>query len=425
VSEPEAGQSPTAGAGRRATSTAGTYGRVFANREALGLLVAQTMSELGDQAARVAIALLVLHETGDLLFSALALAIAYLPGVLGEAVLGSLADRYPRRAIMLACDLLRLLLIGLLALLVGHGLPLGAVYVVLLISEFVAMPFGTARASLYVDVVPDRTDYVTAQGLSRTVHLLTQVVGAVVGGLLVDLLGVGPALAFDALTFLFSFLVVRLYVHERSVADERGTTARRMLSDVAVGTREIFTDPVRRALTLLGWMSALFLIAPEAVALAYRPELSGVAGGALLAAVPAGSAVGALLIPRLSLRDQLRLLLPLAALSCLPLFATSVDPAPAVAGALWFVAGVLQAYVLTVIAAVTMLTPRERRGRVLGVASAGFNFLTALAFALTGWVASFTAIGPARAVSLAGAAGLVCVAVLRAVWPSEAIRRVA
>jgi MFS family permease len=420
VSEPEGGAPKD-----RRVSTSGTYRRVLANREALGLLVAQTMSDLGDQAARVAVALLVLAETGDLLYSALALAIAYVPGVLGEAVLGTLADRYPRRAIMLACDLLRLVLIGGLALVVGHSPPLLIVYLVLLVSEFVAMPFGTARAALYVDVVPDRADYVTAQGLSRTVYLLTQVVGAVVGGFLVDLVGVGPTLAFDALTFLFSFVVVRFYVSERPVADEAGTTARRLLSDVKIGAKEIFTDPVRRAITLLGWVSALFLVAPEAVALGYRPGLSGAMGGALLAAVPAGSAIGALLVPRLSLRDQLRLLLPLAALSCLPLFATSVDPPPLVAGALWFVAGVLQAYVLTVIAAVTMFTPRERRGRVLGVASAGFNLLTAVAFALTGWVAGLEGIGPARAVSLAGAAGLVCVAILRAIWPSEAIRRAA
>ena len=74
--------------------------------------------------------------------------------------------------------------------------------------------------------------------------------------------------------------------------------------------REIFADPVRRAITLLGWVSALFLVAPEAVALAYRPGLSGAIGGVLLAAVPAGSAIGALLMPRLQLRDQLRLLLP-------------------------------------------------------------------------------------------------------------------
>jgi MFS family permease len=402
-----------------------TYRRVFSNPEARGLLIAQTASDLGDQAARVAIALLVLERTGSALFGALALAVSYLPGVLGEAVLGTLADRFPRRAIMLACDLLRFALILGLAVLGARTAPLVAVYLLLLVSEFVAMPFGTARASLYPDVVADRRDYITAQGLSRTVHLVTQVVGAVVGGFLVDVIGASLTLAFDALTFLCSFLVVRLYVRERSVAAEPGTSPSRLVADVVVGARELFDDPVRRMITLLGWMSALFLVAPEAVALAYRPDLSGTMGGVLLAAVPAGSAVGALLIPRLGMRDQLRLLLPLAALSCVPLFATSVNPPPAVAGALWFVAGVLQAFVLTVIAAVTMLTPRDLRGRVLGVAAAGFNGLTAIAFALAGWLATVSGIGPARAVSLAGAGGLVMVALLRAVWPSEAIRRAA
>jgi MFS family permease len=402
-----------------------TYRRVFANPEARGLLIAQIASDLGDQAARVAIALLVLERTGSALFGALALAVSYLPGVLGEAVLGTLADRFPRRAIMLACDLLRFALILGLAVLGARTAPLVAVYLLLLVSEFVAMPFGTARASLYPDVVTDRRDYITAQGLSRTVHLATQVVGAVVGGFLVDVIGASLTLAFDALTFLCSFLVVRLYVRERAVAAEPGTSPSRLVADVVVGARELFDDPVRRMITLLGWMSALFLVAPEAVALAYRPDLSGTMGGVLLAAVPAGSAVGALLIPRLGMRDQLRLLLPLAALSCVPLFATSVNPPPAVAGALWFVAGVLQAFVLTVIAAVTMLTPRDLRGRVLGVAAAGFNGLTAIAFALAGWLATVSGIGPARAVSLAGAGGLVMVALLRAVWPSEAIRRAA
>lgn len=402
-----------------------TYGRVLANREARGLLIAQTASDLGDQAARVAVALLVLDRTDDLLLSSLALAVSYIPGVVGQALLGSLADRFPRRATMLVCDVMRFVLIAVLALLVTRSAPLLPLYLVLLTSEFVAMPFGTARASLYPDVVADRADYVTAQGMSRTVHLATQVVGAIVGGFLVDAVGASLTLYFDALTFLFSFVVLRMYVLERPSADVPGTSARLMLSDVAVGSRELLTDPVRRAITLLGWMSALFLVAPEAVALAYRPGLSGLVGGILLSAVPAGSAVGAMLIPRLSMRDQLRLLLPLAALSCLPLFATSVDPPPAVAAALWFVAGVLQAFVLTVIAAVTLLTVRERRGRVIGVAAAGFNGLTAIGFALVGWLAGFAGIGPAKAVSLAGAAGLVMVAILRAVWPTQAIRDVA
>jgi MFS family permease len=398
---------------------------VLANREARGLLVAQITSDLGDQAARVAIALLVLQRTHDVLYSALALAVAFLPGVLGSAGLGSLADRFPRRRIMLVCDLLRMGVIGALAALAAGAAPLAAVFALLLVSEFASMPFATARASLYPDVVPDRADYVTAQGMSRTVHLSSQVVGAVLGGLLVDRLGVPPTLVLDALTFLASYLIVRAYVRERAPADEPGTSLRRLMADARGAAGELVRDPVRRMLTLLGWVSALFLVAPEAVALAYRPGLSATVGGVLLAAVPAGSAIGALLVPRLPLHDQLRLLLPLAALSCLPLFATSVNPPPMVAAALWFVAGVLQAYVLTVIAVVTLLTPRERRGRVVGLASAGFNALTFVAFALAGWLAGFPQIGPAKAVSLAGAGGLVMVALLRAVWPSERISSVA
>jgi MFS family permease len=400
----------------------GPYRRVLRNREARGLLIAQATSEIGDQIARVTVALLVLERTHSLLDAALVLALTYLPGILGEAALGSLADRYPRRAIMLICDALRVVIIGALALLTTfESVPLALFFVLLILSEFVSMPFGTARASIYPDVVPDRADYVTAQGMSRTVHLSTQVVGSIAGGALVQIVGVSAALAINAFAFAVSFLIVRLTVRERPTADEPGTTPSRVLRDMGVGAHELFSGPVRRSLIVLGWGSALFLIAPEAVALAYRPGQSQFIGGILLAAVPAGSALGALLLPQVPLRDQVRLLLPLAALSCVPLFATSVDPPPAVAAVLWFIAGVLQAFVLTIIAVVTVLTPRERRGRALGLASAGFNVATAAAFALIGWIAELHGIGPARAVSLAGAIGLVMVAVLRAVWPAEAI----
>ena len=57
---------------KAAPSPEGSFGRVFANPEARGLLIAQAASEIGDQTARVAMALLVLAETGSTLASALA-----------------------------------------------------------------------------------------------------------------------------------------------------------------------------------------------------------------------------------------------------------------------------------------------------------------------------------------------------------------
>jgi MFS family permease len=394
---------------------------VWANPEARGLLVAQATSELGDQVARVALALLILQQTDNLVLSALSLAVSYIPGIFGSAILGSLADRFPRRQVMLVCDLSRFALIGLLA----GGALLGAsvwlLFGLLLVTEFVSVPFGAARGALYPDVLPEPAAFVTAQGLSRTVHLSAQVLGSVFGGLLVGLINPPFALAIDAATFLVSYLVIRSSVHPRPAADVPGTSARLLVADLRVGAAELFADPVRRWLVLLAWGSTLFIIAPEAVALAYRPGLPPAVGGVLLAAVPAGSALGVSLMPRVPVRDQVRVLLPLAALSCLPLFATAIDPAPWVTALLWFVAGFLQAYMLTVMSVVTLLTAREHRGRVIGVASAGLAASTAISFALAGWLGGFSGLGPARAVSLAGAAGLVMIALLRAGWPTEGI----
>ena len=389
---------------------------VLAVREARALLLAQATSDLGDQVARVAIALLVLERTDQLVLAALALAIAYVPGIFGMAVLGSLADRLPRRALMLWCDLARALLVAILALVAVPAIPVWVPLLILLLSETVTAPFATARASLYADVLPDRERLVVAQGMSRSIQLSAQVVGFVIGGMAVALVGSRLALWFDALTFLISYLLVRTAVTPRPAADVPGTSARLMATDLRTAVRELLGDPVRRWPVILGWLSAVFLVAPEAVALGWTDDQSPLVGGLLLAAVPAGSAVGLLLLPRLSLQRQTELVLPLAGLSCLPLFATSINPPAAVAWALWFISGVLQAFVLTIIALVTVLTRRERRGRVLGLAASGFNAATAVAFVLVGWIAGL--IGPAKAVSLAGAAGMLAVALIWRAWPA-------
>lgn len=390
--------------------------RAFDHREIRALLLAEAFSDLGDQIARVALALLVFADTGSLVASALTLAVAYLPGIFGSAFLGSLADRLPRRAVLLWCDLLRAVLIALLALVAVEGTPVWILLGILLISEFVAAPFTSARTALFGDALANRDLFSAAVTIGRSVNLSAQVVGFLAGGIVVGWVGPRMALGLDAVTFLLSYVLVRMGVKRRGAADDPGTSARRLVSDLASGFRELMQDPVRRAMVIFGWLSAVILIAPEAVAVGYTDDQPAWVSGVLLASVPAGSAVGALMLGRLPLPRQTGLLLPLAALSCLPLFATSVAPPPPVAAAMWFLAGVCQAYVITIVASITYRTPAERRGRVMGVAASGFNAATALSFVLVGWLAEL--LEPALAVSLAGAMGLVVVAVAYAVWPS-------
>ena len=76
------------------------------NSEFRGLVVAQVASEWGDNIARVALASLVLTRTDSAFLAVLAFVVSFVPAVFGSALLGTAADRLPRKVVLIACDLL-------------------------------------------------------------------------------------------------------------------------------------------------------------------------------------------------------------------------------------------------------------------------------------------------------------------------------
>ena len=60
-----------------------------------------------DQFAQVAIAILVCRRTGSPLLTALAYALTYLPPIAEGPLLSALADLFPRRRVMIVCDVIR------------------------------------------------------------------------------------------------------------------------------------------------------------------------------------------------------------------------------------------------------------------------------------------------------------------------------
>ena len=101
---------------RRAPEHQASYREVFAIREFRGLWSAQVLSYGGDQFAQVAIAILVYHRTNSPFLTALAYALTYLPPIIGGPFLSGLADLIPRRRVMIACDVTRAALVGLMAI---------------------------------------------------------------------------------------------------------------------------------------------------------------------------------------------------------------------------------------------------------------------------------------------------------------------
>ena len=91
---------------------------MFAVGEFRYLWLAQVLSVLGDQLARVAMTVLVYDQTRSAFWAALTYAVTLVPWLLGGLALSGLADRLPRRAASWSpatCS--RMVLVGVMALL--------------------------------------------------------------------------------------------------------------------------------------------------------------------------------------------------------------------------------------------------------------------------------------------------------------------
>jgi MFS family permease len=398
-----------------------SYRDVLHNREFVGVMVAQVLSECGDQIARVGLAVLVLARTDNPFLAALAFVVGYVPAIFGAALLGPFADRMSRRTVMLVADAGRAVLIGLLALLAVPATPVWLLFALLFFAELLSAPFQAARAAVLPDILPDPRHYLGGAGLSRVLSQVDQVLGLALAGLVVALVSPRGALVTDAATFALSFVVVLVTMRPRSAPLAARPGLAGYLDDLARGAALVAGDPVRRCLVLFGWGAAAFMIAPEAVALAYA-EADGdpaALGTVLMAAIPAGGALGAILVGRWTPEAQARAILPLALASCLPLLLTGPSPPVLVTAALWFAAGVGQGFMVPLIATVNLLTPAHSRGRVNGLAAAGFNIASASAFALAGLGAAV--LSPALVVLLAGVVGILVCLVAWSRWPRTAL----
>src|SRR5215471_15893363 len=167
-----------------------TFGEVFGVGEFRSLWLAQVLSVAGDQLARVALTLLVFDRTGSSLLAAVTFAASIVPTFVGGITLSGLADRWPRRRVMIACDLSRALLVAIMAL---PGMPLVALVGLLVLVTLISAPFTSARAALYPDVLTG-DKYVVGTAVTLITFQVALVLGFSVGGAVAGFFGVRTSL---------------------------------------------------------------------------------------------------------------------------------------------------------------------------------------------------------------------------------------
>lgn len=269
------------------------------------LWLGEVVSLAGDWFTLIALYSLLLERTGKGESVGLMLALRFLPAAIFGPVAGLVADRLPRKWILVGCDLLRAATVMCFPL-VSASSHLWLVYALVFLQMTLTSFFEPAEQASIASVVP-RGELVAANTLVGATWSAMLSVGAVAGGVVVAAVGRDAAFAIDAGSYLLSaFLVSRAALPKRPAAAARaGGLLRRTVGDLLLGLK-LFASHAR-VRRIVGVKSGWALAGGGAILLyavlgdrEFPIAGSGTAGiGVLLATRGIGALVGPLAARRL------------------------------------------------------------------------------------------------------------------------------
>jgi MFS family permease len=266
---------------------------VLRTREFRLLFSGQAVSVLGDRMAVVALAFAVLEIGGSTSDVGLVLAAGAFPLVATVLAGGVVADRASRRAVMVAADLARVASQGAMAgLLIAGVAEVWSLALLAGVTGAATGFFSPASTGLLPEVVLAE-QLQPANGLRASAVSTGEILGPVVGGVLVAAAGAGWAIAIDAVTFAVSAACLSMLRVPTRVAAQRSS----FVADLREGwvafrsRRWVWTFVVYFAIVNVLW-GAWGVLGP----IVAERDLGGAAAwGTILAAVGVGALAGSLL----------------------------------------------------------------------------------------------------------------------------------
>lgn len=217
---------------------------ISSNRDFAKLWAAQLVSLLGDWFSTIVISALIVSYTEGTGYQGVAvsafLIARLIPPLLMRPLAGVLADRFDRKRLLIASDILRsLAVLGLLFTTQGpEYLPL--IYVFIVVQFLVSSIFEPARNAIMPSILY-RHQLVIGNTLSSVTWSAMLAIGAITGGLVAELLGIQAALLIDSLTFVVSALLVVTIVIPETPRSELGQEIRQVKDK----SQRTFADGIR------------------------------------------------------------------------------------------------------------------------------------------------------------------------------------
>lgn len=383
---------------------------VMVNSDFTRLWVGQVVSGIGDQLALTTMVLWI----GATLMRGQRYAPAAVAGLMAAEAMtvlliapaaGVFVDRWDRRRTMLVADLVRAGLYAGLACVAAVGAAVG-LSIVLLYSVTVAASaaarfFLPARAAYVADIVPEAAARARAAGIGQATDAAAIVVGPPLAAPLLFSAGPQWALAFNAASFILSYIAVRGIHVSAAVSptrDESGARTSQFRDEFIAGMRFIIGNRVLLVLTVSVVVSTLGAGALSALGVFFTtqnlhaaPDFYGLLGLSFGTGVVAGALAGGALAAHYG---QARVLSGglLSAGLLVAVYAKQGSPWPALAvlGLIGLPVGVLNTLIGSMQLAVT---PRELLGRVNAMITPVQQVASLLSALVAGWLVSSTLSG--------------------------------
>jgi MFS family permease len=386
------------------------------NRTFRHLFAAQLVALVGTGLATVALGLLAWQLAGaDAgLVLGTALAIKMIAYVTLAPVAAALAERLPRRAFLVALDLIR----AGVVLFLPFVTEVWQVYVLIFVLQAASAGFTPAFQATIPDVLPDERDYTNALSLMRLTEDLEQLLSPILAAALLTVVSFPVLFGGTVAGFVLSaLLVVTVALPMRAPAE-----AGQFWASTTKGIRIYLSTPRLRGLMVmeLAVAAAGAMIYVNTVVLVQaRFGLGGSQVALAFAAFGAGSMLAAVLLPRLLDRLADRpVMLGGAGLMVAGVAMTPLMPGLVALMALWAVIGFGFSLTQTPIGRILNRSARpEDRPAVFAAQFALSHACWLVTYPLAGWIGANAGLS-AAAITLAvmGAAGLA--AVLR-LWPAS------
>ena len=238
----------------------GSIRSVFRNPGLRRVELALTGSLIGDWAYATAVTVWA-YEVGGVtavgIWSAVRLTLMAATAPVGAM----LADRFPRKSVMIGADLVRAVLVVAAGLCLVLDTPAAPIFVLATLTGLLGTPFRCAQRALMPALANTPEELTASNGTGSTIESLSFFVGPTLGALLIAATDIQTVFFLNALTFTWSMAcVLGIRVPQRvaparpSVADPGDAPAQESFwSELAGGFRGIVAD---RDLAVVVWLAA-------------------------------------------------------------------------------------------------------------------------------------------------------------------------